>query len=760
MGVNTNLTKQHYKTNIIKTYVRYIERFYPHIDSRALCEEAGLPYDYVVAHDNWVSVEYENRLMHLCLEKTGNPDLCTEVGKFGTQREMVGELIYFLVSRVVPLSSFYGAFYKMVPLLNRTMKVDVLEQAPGYVAFKYVPQYEGLSGHEKELLLDSLPNVMNNTVGYLSSSSTLRGLQPADVTYHTIHAGERIDHFVVKVRYPMERHGSRLLKVAAVLGTAAMAGAVAWGLTGSTMMTVLAALGALVLPSFCMLAANYRHLQQMSKGLQKTIDRMDRQYLHLQQSRETIKQNLKESQLLNEIIQEFIANRGEKTLLERSGDIISKYMKFDRIMILVADDASSTLRCCKAVGFEGTLGTALDDFTLPIDIHSDDPNKISNVYRLRRPLLISDVPSHLSSLEDSESKRLLEASKSLSFAAVPVATSQNCFGVIIADFHDSQLMVTERDCKTLQNISHQLAVTMEKDRFTESYSKFVPWETLRLLNYRDILDVKLGDYNLQVLTVLFSDIREFTTVMESMDATDAVRFINSYWGTMAPIINRHRGIIDSYMGDCVMGLFKDPQDALDCAIAMQRQLYEYNISHRIGRHFTVKASFGLHRGPVVVAPLGHSGSLSISVISDAVNTASRIDGLNKTLQSNILISSEVAKSVRHPPEVSTRNLGDFRLRGKKDRIGIYEVCDYHYYDLPEHWDEEDPQVQEFHQTIRAGLDRKKNTDDHLHLVVEAFNAGDFSRTRDLIKEAIVHDGVDDPAYEYILNQCKQLQKAG
>ncbi|NNL99826.1 MAG: HAMP domain-containing protein, partial [Gammaproteobacteria bacterium] len=112
---------------------------------------------------------------------------------------------------------------------------------------------------------------------------------------------------------------------------------------------------------------------------------------------------------------------------------------------------------------------------------------------------------------------------------------------------------------------------------TDAYSRFVPKEILTTLNKRSILELNLGDNVRQEMTVLFSDIRSFTTISEAMSPEEIFRFINDYLEQVGPIVRKHGGYIDKYIGDAVMALFPGgPDDALAAAAEMHGQVRDFN----------------------------------------------------------------------------------------------------------------------------------------------------------------------------------------
>lgn len=211
-------------------------------------------------------------------------------------------------------------------------------------------------------------------------------------------------------------------------------------------------------------------------------------------------------------------------------------------------------------------------------------------------------------------------------------------------------------------------------KFNIAADRFVPHRLLHFLGRQDISEVKLGDCRLEKMTVLFSDIRSFTSISEKMSPEDNFAFINSYLKEMGPIIRNHNGFIDKYVGDAIMALFdKKPQDALDAAISMHKELQLYNQKHRKGRNF-IEIGIGLHEGNMMLGTIGEQSRMEGTVISDAVNLASRIESLTKVYKVSILISQDVYNNI-DSDQYNIRLIDKVKVKGRIERIAIFEVFD-------------------------------------------------------------------------------------
>jgi len=208
------------------------------------------------------------------------------------------------------------------------------------------------------------------------------------------------------------------------------------------------------------------------------------------------------------------------------------------------------------------------------------------------------------------------------------------------------------------------------------YERFVPKEFLKNLHKEDIVDVKLGDNAEIDMSVLFSDIRDFTTLSEVMTPEENFKFINSYLTVMGPVIRRYHGFIDKYIGDAIMALFdKSADDALRGAIGMLRELDKYNEGRKRAGYANIQIGIGINTGMLRIGTIGESGRMEGTVISDTVNVASRIEGMTKKYGVSLLISDQTFRSLEDPSKYHIREIDRVKVKGKTEPITMWEVFD-------------------------------------------------------------------------------------
>jgi class 3 adenylate cyclase len=207
----------------------------------------------------------------------------------------------------------------------------------------------------------------------------------------------------------------------------------------------------------------------------------------------------------------------------------------------------------------------------------------------------------------------------------------------------------------------------------EVTGKFVPYEFIGALGHSVITDVQLGEHVEKIVTVLFSDIRDYTTLSEKMSPEENFRFVCSFNERMGPIIRRYGGFINQYLGDAIMAIFPgNAMDALYTAIEMRQALEQLNADRILHSLPLIQMGVGMHTGPLIMGITGDHNRLDATTIADTVNTASRIESLTKYYKAGIIISDASYRQLHDVSDFQLRHLGLVQLKGKQEAIGIYE----------------------------------------------------------------------------------------
>jgi len=186
----------------------------------------------------------------------------------------------------------------------------------------------------------------------------------------------------------------------------------------------------------------------------------------------------------------------------------------------------------------------------------------------------------------------------------------------------------------------------------------------------------------QELAILFADLRGFTKFSEHRLPYDVVFVMNQYFKAMGEAVEASGGHLDKFIGDGVMALFgisTDPargcREALDAAVAMAQALDELNRVLAQDLSEPLRIGLGIHTGPVIVGEMGYSKARTLTAIGDAVNTASRLESMNKEFHSQLIFSEEV--SARAGLDVSRFPQHEIEVRGRTTLLPIRVVEDAH-----------------------------------------------------------------------------------
>ena len=225
-----------------------------------------------------------------------------------------------------------------------------------------------------------------------------------------------------------------------------------------------------------------------------------------------------------------------------------------------------------------------------------------------------------------------------------------------------------------QEILARIRAHISLAKINQSYARFVPQQFLKQLGCEDIVAVQLGDHVERQMAVFFSDIRNFTSLSESMSAEENFNFLNSYLGRVGPIISAKEGFIDKYVGDGMMALFpQSAENAVDAAIEVVQEMDVYNRHRSRCGYQSIQVGIGIHIGTLMLGTIGEKNRMDGTVIADAVNLASRLEQLNKIFGASIIVSQEVVDFLPQAKRAMTRLMGHVHVRGKQQAVVVYDV---------------------------------------------------------------------------------------
>jgi adenylate cyclase len=215
---------------------------------------------------------------------------------------------------------------------------------------------------------------------------------------------------------------------------------------------------------------------------------------------------------------------------------------------------------------------------------------------------------------------------------------------------------------------------LDRRRFRDSFARYLS---------RDVMAKVLADApslqgEYREVSILFSDLRGFTTMSERMQPAEIAAHLNEYFDAMTEAIFKHRGMINDFVGDAVMAVFGAPVsdsehawNAVQSALDMDRALTRLNEEWKQKGLVELRMGIGIHTGRVFAGNVGGRDRIKYTVIGDPVNVASRVEGLNKDLSTTLLVTEETLAAVGD--KIRVRDCGPVAVKGRVEKVRVFEV---------------------------------------------------------------------------------------
>ncbi len=248
---------------------------------------------------------------------------------------------------------------------------------------------------------------------------------------------------------------------------------------------------------------------------------------------------------------------------------------------------------------------------------------------------------------------------------------------VLGQYFNNMIQELEKSYNQIKNYAYQTVLAKQKEeKIRFIFQKYVPSDVIDHVLNRSSDNMLIGVK--QNVTVLFSDIRDFTTISEQLDPEELVLSLNVYFTDMVSQIMENKGIIDKFIGDAIMALFGAPavseysaDNALNSAIQMVQALELFNKRQtKIGK-INFHVGIGINTGEAIVGNIGSEQKLEYTVIGDTVNLGARLEGLTKSYQVPILVSEFTKEAVVQQDEYLFINVDTVRVKGKDLPVSIY-----------------------------------------------------------------------------------------
>jgi predicted ATPase/class 3 adenylate cyclase/predicted Ser/Thr protein kinase len=395
------------------------------------------------------------------------------------------------------------------------------------------------------------------------------------------------------------------------------------------------------------------------------------------------------------------------------------------------------------MSIEGTYDVEQEQFEIKSKDLTDEllPTNIVNyVCHSEKDLVIDDVSQN----EEFAQNTYFKSHPAKSVICTPIIYHQELIGIFYGENRLVEGAFTAERLQTLHVLSSQIAISIENARHFEQMEilyrateRFVPKSFLKLLNKEHVEDVKLGDCTETVVTVLFTDIRGYTTLTEKLNPVQAYAFINGYLKHVAPIISAHQGFISQFQGDGIMALFPgQADDGMGAVLDMIDALVVFNEDQSKNNGHQIRVGYGLNTGPAMLGTIGIEERMDANVISDAINLASRVEGLNKFYGTSFLASDATVNGLSNPNKYTVRLVDKVQVKGKKNAVSLYEVY-----------------------CRGVATVQEREFIDKYEAAFKAYERGDIEVARDGFKQCLSLKASDQPSI-LLVERCEGLLKSG
>lgn len=248
---------------------------------------------------------------------------------------------------------------------------------------------------------------------------------------------------------------------------------------------------------------------------------------------------------------------------------------------------------------------------------------------------------------------------------------------VLGQYFNDMVQELEKSYNQIKNYAYQTVIAKQKEeRIRYIFQKYVPSEVIDFVLNKSTTSMLIG--NKQKVTILFSDIRDFTTISEMLAPEELVLSLNVYFTSMVEQVIKNNGIIDKFIGDSIMAIFgapvavsTAPNDAVFTAIQMIKILKIFNKKQIEQKKITFDIGIGINTGEAIVGNIGSDQKLEYTVIGDPVNLGARLEGLTKSYKVPILISEFTKNELVDTDQYIFLNVDKVRVKGKAFPVVIY-----------------------------------------------------------------------------------------
>lgn len=333
-----------------------------------------------------------------------------------------------------------------------------------------------------------------------------------------------------------------------------------------------------------------------------------------------------------------LVRQGDKWLVEAEGDLNSEKINLDHAELLEKRN------------------------DLPLSI-------IHYTQRTLKPYVVQDAGA----IKEFANDAYLNSGIPKSILVLPILYQAQLRRIIYLENQSATHTFTSQHIQSVQILASQAVISLENAKFYTASNRFVPYAFLQRLNRNNLIDVQIGDQVERTMSILFCDIQGFTHLSETKTAEEIFHLVSEFLGGMEPIITRYRGFIDKYIGDAIMALFDNADDAVQAAIAMYHYQNRFNEACIKEGRYPISIGIGLNTGKLILGMVGNAKRMDGSVIGDSVNVAARVESLTRQYKVPLLITDDTRLHLKNPGNYQLRLIHSVSVKGKEKPFDVWEV---------------------------------------------------------------------------------------
>lgn len=647
--IDPKWTRQHMVASIILPYVLVAEEMIGADKVSQILNQLGVPRHVFYKQTHWISIGFLDAFVDAFSRFGDIRDLNYKAGIRSMRPDIMGLNYFFLKHFLTPEFAF-KSFEKILPRFNRTRSYKLIDVGSGYAKIEVGMAARSLLPKHRE----SCANWIASFESYIRLMTGREGqVKKLMCCFEDHHA------CVYEIRWiNVKKLGGQFVLMLALFLSCFLAYEVSSQFGFSSFMAGCMAVGVAIVSRIVYLEVAVRLKEGDRAVLRDEFERYQQEssesYKELQQTKSELDQRYREAVLLESTTKEIQSSTDLTKILNISLKRACELLGFDRAFVMLVNEEKTLLKTAAVVGIDQELGS-IWEFSVDITGQRKNPLLLSNVFQTGNPVMINDAEAHAFQLNDS-SRALIKALGTKSFVMVGIPSEKGNWGVVLADKGSKSSFITQKDIVLLQRVTQHLGIALDKQakidvesRLRTLFQKYVPSQILDAVNLK--VDPKLGG-NQREIICMFLDIRGFTKMSSPLPASATLDLLNRLFEKIYQIVTRHGGVIDKFLGDGVFltwGAIGNSSptgtEAVWAAFEILGSLPLLNEANAKDGLPKISVGIGIHKGMATVGNIGVKDRMEFTCIGSTVNLASRLEGLCKSLKTELVISEGLYHSL-------------------------------------------------------------------------------------------------------------------